>query len=142
MVLLILLNVSYRAQRRFAFLGVGVPVSPARRTVLSFVHARHSRIQFKSGALFILALGAGQMAQDALPLFALCEFIANIPCRLRRIGRKERNKQPLASENGIEGGVSSSGEDEDECEEKDSGEGFVVVGGCFGYDTRHAIYIL
>ena len=103
MVLLILLNVSYRAQRRFAFLGVGVPVSPARRTVLSFVHARHSRIQFKSGALSILALGAGQMAQDALPLFALREFIANIPCRLRRIGRKERNKQPLASENGIEG---------------------------------------
>ena len=28
----------------------------------------------------------------------------SVPCRLRRIGRKERNKQPLASENGIEGG--------------------------------------
>ncbi len=36
--------------------------------------------------------------------------------------------------------MSSSGEDEDVCEEKDSGEGFVVVGGCFGHDTRHATY--
>ena len=43
------------------------------------------------------------MGQDALPFFALGEFMANIPCRLRRIGRKEINKQPLASENGIEG---------------------------------------
>ena len=99
MVLLILLNVSYRAQRRFAFLGVGVPVSPARRTVLSFVHARHSRIQLKSGALFILALGAGQMAQDALPLFALCEFIANIPFRAacgESVAKRETNSPSRA----------------------------------------------